>query len=315
MLFVVFATPSYAADTVPKEIGNNIMKEKIVNFANTSALVQQEISTDDVDFLKAVKVYLDTDIFKLKTNSVKEMVSALEKGEYIYCIPIPVNKTTTLVAILSIGLPLAPDADEVLTEQQIREIVDNEGKWIVEGVQLYDKENPYVDYYAEASRISGIKNVKPYLLGGLNHYDMPVALFPDENNNISKMIPMYPNAVEWSDLGIIKPASKEIVFNFSEVKTIVNSLPKVKKNGNSVDSGGGESSNGTVKPMLQLGTEDHPTAIGYYKAEAPQKVDMASESKTPKTQGIQGYSILFLTVGMVIIMLLAILFFLRLRKG
>lgn len=134
-----------------------------------------------IDLSKAFKIYVDTNIFTLKNNK-DSILTALENGTYIWIYPFQVGGDTINVNI-SKGLPLNPEAVPFLTEEEQKEIIDNIGKWCVNGYSIKDTDLDYVQQTQEIKFSENDTNDFVFV-GGLPGFHYPVAV----SFNQSKMV-------------------------------------------------------------------------------------------------------------------------------
>ncbi len=104
-----------------------------------------EITAADIDYAKTYKIYVDTNIFVLSTNNIKEIKKMLDQA--------------TMIVNIQKGRPLREDAKDVLTKQKQQEIWEHEGQWITG-----DKRIAYKDFLTGAI---GMIPEKSLLVGGL----------------------------------------------------------------------------------------------------------------------------------------------------
>ncbi|MCL1912804.1 MAG: hypothetical protein FWG10_02690 [Eubacteriaceae bacterium] len=70
-----------------------------------------------------------------------------------------------------------------------------------------------------------IKDKTPLLVGGLPYFKMAVALYPGDNGEIGNLAVIAPHAADWESLGLERTGSN-MVFDYAEIKSIVNALPR-----------------------------------------------------------------------------------------
>ncbi len=192
-----------------------------------------EIITDkDIDFSDALKVYVDTNVFELSTNSASEIKNTLEAGNYIYLLPIKTGKGIVVVNIQK-GLPLSEHAKEVLTEKEQQEVLENVGKWVISSATLYNSQDTAYNYSATLSKKVGEIPDGTLLVGSLPIFEDVVALIPDSNGLVEKIVPLTNTSY---DLGAISNSrNSSEIYDYSTIKAYANSLPE----GNPNLAGGG----------------------------------------------------------------------------
>lgn len=224
-LFPVFASGATHATELPEDMNQAYIIEKAVDFTNKhfSEELSRLVTKDDVDLSAAYKIYVDTDIFSLETNSFREVLDKLEEGAYIFELPLYIGKDTYIVNISQV-LPV-PETDyaTMADPEGYRAKV---GTWDIPGVGGYfPPETVFEDYYKIARDVSGITDRTPLLVGSLPCFTRAVALYPDDNGNINKLVTLSPYNVNWEALGL-EPQEHNVVLDYAEIKKIVNALPK-----------------------------------------------------------------------------------------
>lgn len=179
--------------------------------------LSREVTPEDVDFARAYKIYVGTDIFALPGSGLWEIRAALDYGDRVYLLPVPVGSKTVMVN-LQLGLPLNPDAES--TEEERQQILANEGHWFASAFSLYEAgQEP--DYRAALEKALGETPPGTVLVGGLPFFRDTAAV------------------AEWEDRTVLVPLSDSFdanplrdlelapgVYDYAGVKDYVNSLLK-----------------------------------------------------------------------------------------
>lgn len=135
------------------------------------------------------------------------------------------------------GLPLDDAVIDLLTDEEIRQIEEEEGEWCISGIELLTENNvdynqiitdslESIGYDDEITRIA--------ICGGLDHINQPVALVMN-TQEVDLLIPLYDLQVDGSEKQIenIKPASAEkedAVYLYEGIKDAVNSMDELDGN-------------------------------------------------------------------------------------
>lgn len=213
-LMFVFSVVANAAD-IEDNFGKT-MSEQIVNDVNT--LYGISITEKSINYEKAVKVYVDTNIFDLATNNFVEMRKILESGNYVYVLPIYTD-SGTIVITFQRGLPLNSAAKSVLTLEEQNEIITNEGHWIISALTIY-RDNAYNEYLTVlTSRIE--KSPEDVLLvGSLPVFEDVVALVSNDKGSIEQIIPV--TNYEYNYSLLVSAEKSDGVYSYSKVKSLYN---------------------------------------------------------------------------------------------
>lgn len=225
-VLVSLSTSALAADfSQDAEVELCNLTEEII--ATVSELYGEEITSNDIDFTNAFKVYVDTNVFDLPTNDASEIEDALESGNYIYLLPISVDKGTIVVNIQK-GLPLSDNAKAVLTEEEQQEVLNNVGKWIASSITLYDLGNNSYDYaYVLSRKVNKIPD-GTLLVGSLPIFEDVVALVPNSEGDIEKIVPVTNTSYSLGQMSNSRNSSE--VYDYSTVKEYAKELPAENTN-------------------------------------------------------------------------------------
>jgi len=221
-MIVAFSAMVFAADFSDKaESELSSISNEIVTEVNE--LYKDEnntITVTDIDYNKAFKVYVDTDVFKLSTNKASEIESTLESGNYIYVLPISTNNGT-VVANIQKGLPLNDNARAVLTEKEQEEVLSKVGQWVVSSITFYDLGDTRFDYSKSLSSKVGEIPDGTMLVGSLPIFHDVVALIPGDDGMVESLVPVTESAYETEQISMVKNG----FYDYLQVKEYNNQLP------------------------------------------------------------------------------------------
>ena len=184
--------------------------------------LDHQITEADIDYGKAYKIYVDTNIFELPTNSVDEIRDVLENGTYIYLVPITIG-TKTVVVNVQKGLPLSKDAEEILSEQEKQEVIANTGKWIASVFTLYPAGDGRINYDAFLKNMIGNIPDGTLLVGGLPFFQDVVAIIPNNKGEVESIVPFNSSYYNGQMINDMKTASG--IYDYMKIKSYINDLP------------------------------------------------------------------------------------------
>ena len=176
------------------------------------------ITAADIDYKKAFKVYVDTDVFKLSTNNASE----LESGNYIYVLPISTNNGT-IVANIQKGLPLNDNARAVLTKEEQQEVLSKVGQWVVSSVAFYNSGDTRYDYSNSLYNKVGDIPDGTMLVGSLPIFHDVVALIPGDDGMVESLVPVTESTYEAEQIS--KAENSSNVYDYQQVKEYASQLP------------------------------------------------------------------------------------------
>ncbi len=182
-----------------------------------------------IDFGSAEKVYVDAPIFNIDDESTEEIEKQLKQSDYIWLVNVDIDGETYGITF-SKGMPLREEVTDFLTEEEIKAIKRNEGKWHVSCVDhaevKLDDYGEIVDTALEEINYSA-SDSKVVICGGLQHIQNPVAIVMDDEAQL--LIPMEEMEVEGTPEQIddAKPNGadeSDEVYLYSAIKDAVNDM-------------------------------------------------------------------------------------------
>lgn len=219
LLLIGTTIPVFASTDASDDLSG--LTDEIVITANDlfADKLSRDVTSDDIDYQNAFKIFVGENIFLTDIRDVKEIPDIFGIDGYIYELPIYLDGDTLIVNIAK-GEPLNEDAE--FTEEEHRNILNNVGKWQVTAMKYYD--NEIVNYETELTNKIGTVPEGTVLVGGLPYFRYAVALLPDDSGNIDGLVPL-------SDVPGIENIStfrsgSENIYNYQEVKEYIKQLPE-----------------------------------------------------------------------------------------
>lgn len=230
LIVFAFSISAFASD-LSSNVENEVMdiSDEIVTVVNEIYENRDiKVTAEDIDYSKAYKVYVDTNIFRLSTNKSDKIKETLETGNYIYLLPIDVSDGT-IVVNLQKGLPLSENSKKVLSLEEQQEVLDNVGKWIVSSVYFYENGNLNFDYERKLKSLIGVIPEDTMLVGSLPIFEDVVALIPNEDGIIESIVPLSTLTKE-KDLINYSTKNNSYIYSYKQIKEIANDLPDADPN-------------------------------------------------------------------------------------
>lgn len=230
LIVFAFSISAFASD-LSSNVENEVMdiSDEIVTVVNEIYENRDiKVTAEDIDYSKAYKVYVDTNIFRLSTNKADKIKETLETGNYIYLLPIDVSDGT-IVVNLQKGLPLSENSKKVLSLEEQQEVLDNVGKWIVSSVYFYENGNLNFNYERKLKSLIGVIPEDTMLVGSLPIFEDVVALIPNEDGIIESIVPLSTLTKE-KDLINYSTKNNSYIYSYKQIKEIANDLPDADPN-------------------------------------------------------------------------------------
>ena len=223
---------SYNHASIPPDMSEEDMTISILEFSNGYRdEFPREITASDIDFSKAYKIYVDVDIFGINTYDYSQMLDILNKtSSIIYEVPICFENGDIYVANIQRCLPLRESAREVMTNEEVDLYEQTVGKWVVSAMfQFLSAETPFLGDYLETVK----KSIPTFdgemaLIGSLPYFRDVVAVIPNENGEIERLIPLRPYPGLWNYLGDFKDEFMQNGWiDYVMVKDYINKHPQI----------------------------------------------------------------------------------------
>jgi len=192
---------------MPYDFNENEMAVEILDFARVySDDFPRELTIADIDFSGAYKIFVAYNIFELDINNYVEVIEILENNSVIiYEVPIFFENGDVYVANIQRAFPIDEGAKEIFSEDELAEYEQRAGNWVVSVMSQYLADDaPFFDFYGIVQDSINATGVSPIFVGGLPYFRNAVALFPDENGDVGRLIPINPPAFIWHDLSAFK---------------------------------------------------------------------------------------------------------------
>jgi hypothetical protein len=229
-LLLIFDVASAQADPRP-EFDQDVARVGIVDAisGNEEYGIPENLSPDEIEVSRIVKVYIDTNIFAHEADDFDGLTEALEAAGYVYAVYFLIDGKL-FDADMSVGeMPSEETVQRIresegeYAEQIIAGAMENAGKWHVARYGMHESSTD-PDYLDIATEASGITDREPIFVGGLPHIHYPVALYPDDGGKIDVMVPLSPASFPWEKLGMDRP-EEPVALDYAMVKEAIDSLP------------------------------------------------------------------------------------------
>jgi len=242
----------------PADMDRDYIVNKFVDSVNRlyAEELPRKATKEDVNLLKAFKIYVGTDVFAMETNNFLEVKSNLEKGSFIFEVPMYIEDKTFVANIQRI-LPATKEDYAMMVDPKGYEA--KVGTWDISVISGYfPPDSQFLNYYVTARSVSKNTDKIPLLVGGLPFFRTAVALYPDNNGEIDKLVTLTPHATDWEALGLVRRESNTDL-EYSKIKRAINSMPRVSRDSDL--TGGGASISRDYTDRARRMTEVMPIVI------------------------------------------------------
>lgn len=222
-IIVIINCISVFADTVPVFDNTEelyIDSEMIVETANKmlSEIVETPIEIDDIDYSKALKVYIDTDILSNDEITVDKIQELINNSNYMYYLPVIIENKSICLTI-SKGKPVTERAKEILEEEDIQKLQELEGRWYVPQVEVFTGEIDYINQMNTIIEKSNLNVSNVYFFGGLSG-NMPLVATCIEDTDVKFKV-IDKNRLN-TQFGSTDGKNDNELYSFNQIKDIAN---------------------------------------------------------------------------------------------
>ena len=147
-----------------------------------------DVSEAVLSYENAAKVYVETGLEYLDSDSEEDICAYLETCNYVWVIPGELPDQHIRITVAR-GLPLNPDAAPLLSEEEKAQIQENEGKW-----QISEAAIQMPEFYRNQLQTTAQEYDRILFVGGMPGLQQPMALGFQEQK-----------AAVWIDLGYSYP--------------------------------------------------------------------------------------------------------------
>lgn len=240
-IFTTCPVYAFALETLDKSLDFNDIKNKegeILSIVND--FVGEENNDCIVDYSRAAKVYVDTNIFAYKSLSKGIIADLLDSAVYLWEIPVKVSDEEYVICTISKVPPMAEDTKrslldaKVFTEEELAEEEAKVGEW---EIPTWANGKNHTDYIGNIEEVMGESfnpddEKKLYLLGGTPNMRQPFGLIEmDGDYSILTLDPLISEEIaSESDITIYGANIHNDIYSFTQVKNWINTLPPENEN-------------------------------------------------------------------------------------
>lgn len=167
-----------------KEGLNEIQSSKEKIAASTNELLGNQlevpVSSEELVFEDAVKVYTDTDLFSNEKVTNQIIQQYMATADYVWLVPV-YREGITIRITVSKGLPVTDAAKQILGADDIAALEEDVGKWIVPEVSVDKVEVNYGDAIVQTLKSANVTSGTIYLFGGTKDFGQLIGVVCGED--------------------------------------------------------------------------------------------------------------------------------------
>lgn len=238
IFFNVSDTYAYSVETLDcspdlQEISQ--MEDEILRWAQGA--IENENADLQIEYSRAVKIYVDTNIFEQEELTDENLQDTLDNAVYIWEVPVKVSEGKYVIVTVSRALPIDEELqkelleDGIYTQEELEMQLEKVGSWTISRTRYYETG---LDYIGKLDSVLGeILNKEDldmvYLLGGTPKMRLPFGVVCREGEYQIVTLDM---ATEENDISTFnseenQELNENNIYSFEQVKEEIDSMPEV----------------------------------------------------------------------------------------
>lgn len=193
------------------------MEEEILRWAQGAFESENQNVDLQIEYSRAVKIYIDTNIFENEELTPEILQNILNGAIYIWEVPVQVSEGRYVIVTVSRSLPIDEELQQELlengtyTQEELETELEKVGSWTIATAGYDETKSDYIGRLESAlsESYNEADSDIVYLLGGTPKMRLPFGvIFKDD------------------ECKIIKLNDESGIYRFEQMKDIVNRIPK-----------------------------------------------------------------------------------------
>ena len=194
------------------EIKKNV--ENLLVDMNQMVPLDEKNLTIDVD--KAIKVYVNVELFDQESLTVEELKMKIKGKEFVWLAPIYGENKTYWVTIAK-GQEVGEEARQILNQEEIEKLESKVGKWTISEVVESEGKYSYEEALLQVLQANGIQDGKIYMFGGTRGYRELLAVVYQEEE--IQFLPVK-NVMDQALVIASEEGEEKMIFSLLEMKEV-----------------------------------------------------------------------------------------------
>lgn len=242
LLLVIFLNPcdvcAYSIETLDsnpdlQEISQ--MEDEIFRWAQGA--IENENADLQIEYSRAVKIYIDTNIFEQEELTAENLQDTLDNAVYIWEVPVKVSEDRYVIVTVSRALPIDEELQQELledgtyTQEELEMALEKVGSWTIPTAR-YDETKS--DYIGKLDSVLGETLNKEdldmiYLLGGTPKMRQPFGVVCREGKYqiVTLDVVTGENDISAFSSEESQELNENSIYSFEQVKEVIESMPEV----------------------------------------------------------------------------------------
>ena len=211
------------------------MEDEIYRWAQGA--VEDENTNLQIDYSRAVKIYIDTNIFEQEELTAENLQDTLDNAVYIWEVPVKVSEDRYVIVTVSRALPIDEELQQELledgtyTQEELEMELEKVGSWTIPTAG-YDETKS--DYIGKLDSVLGETLNKEdldmiYLLGGTPKMRQPFGVVCREGKYqiVTLDVVTGENDISAFSSEESQELNENSIYSFEQVKEVIESMPEV----------------------------------------------------------------------------------------
>lgn len=147
---------------------------------NLKGILRDDESSAEFDFNDAIKLYMEEDLFSNDDLNHNDIENIISRVPYIWLVPVYTEKNTYWVTI-SKGLPIPDSRRKDLSEETIKTLESQVGKWIVPEIAVSNGRYSYIEGLKALIDKNNLTDSKVYIFGGTHGFRRILGIIEKED--------------------------------------------------------------------------------------------------------------------------------------
>lgn len=177
------------------------------------------ITAEDIDYSKAVRLYVGTNMFREDISKKDDIVEFLENNGYFYQVPIFRDENTVMVNVDKVEELTLKQRLEI-PKEVVKSLEQKAGQWVVSSCGVIEKTVDYKEHVTKVLESNNIENAQVYFIGGASTNLTMLAMICFDDTQDVQFLVLDKYAVTKMEVNGITYLDDDVLFSYEEVKAI-----------------------------------------------------------------------------------------------
>lgn len=211
------------------------MEDEIFRWAQGA--IENENADLQIEYSRAVKIYIDTNIFEQEELTAENLQDTLDNAVYIWEVPVKVSEGRYVIVTISRALPIDEELqkelleDGIYTQEELEIELEKVGSWTISRTRYYETG---LDYIGKLDSVLGETLNKEdldmiYLLGGTPKMRQPFGVVCREGKYqiVTLDVVTGENDISAFSSEESQELNENSIYSFEQMREAIESMPEV----------------------------------------------------------------------------------------